>query len=213
MPSSQFLALPDDQQDRILAAGLAEFAEHGYDLASTNRIVQQAGISKGVLFKYFTDKQALFLHVADVSGRTYFEGLPGGTAATDVFDWIREVTVYKLRFMQERPLTYRLWIRIAREPRHAVYARALETQAARASALRSDMGAWPRPHTLRPGVTWQHVLDLLGWISTGLQERFLGVIPEVADERLEGAYQSIVAEFDLYVDILRSGVYREGTPS
>jgi AcrR family transcriptional regulator len=58
MPIEDFLRLSETKQNEIMHAALREFSRFGYDLASTNRIVAEAGISKGVLFKYFSNKKA-----------------------------------------------------------------------------------------------------------------------------------------------------------
>jgi AcrR family transcriptional regulator len=42
-----------------------EFARVGYDMASTNNIVKEAGISKGLLFYYFKNKQRLYQILVD----------------------------------------------------------------------------------------------------------------------------------------------------
>lgn len=48
-------------QELILAEAIAEFGQYGYGEASLNRICDRGGISKGRLFHYFKDKDALFL--------------------------------------------------------------------------------------------------------------------------------------------------------
>ena len=48
---------------------MAEFARYGYEQASTNRIVQAAGIGKGMLFHYFKSKLDLFRYLVDYSLR------------------------------------------------------------------------------------------------------------------------------------------------
>lgn len=48
------------KQEQIRKAALREFAREGYERASTNNIVKEAGIAKGTLFYYFRNKQALF---------------------------------------------------------------------------------------------------------------------------------------------------------
>ncbi len=65
MISSAFNKLSADKQDRILNAAFKEFAAQGYELASTNRIVQEAGISKGMLFYYFESKWGLYCFSVD----------------------------------------------------------------------------------------------------------------------------------------------------
>lgn len=56
-----------EKQESITSAALAEFAEHGYREASTNRLVKELGISKGSLFKYFTSKLDLYSYLVDTS--------------------------------------------------------------------------------------------------------------------------------------------------
>lgn len=55
--------IPRDKKERIINAGIKEFAENGYALASTNRICQNAGISKGLLFHYFETKMQFYIYL------------------------------------------------------------------------------------------------------------------------------------------------------
>ena len=55
-----FHALDSAKQKRILDAALLEFAEKGFELASTNTIAKSAKIGKGMLFYYFGSKEQLF---------------------------------------------------------------------------------------------------------------------------------------------------------
>ncbi len=49
----------------IIAAARQEFAEYGYDGARTDRIAAGTGMSKGVLYHYFTSKDELFVAVLE----------------------------------------------------------------------------------------------------------------------------------------------------
>lgn len=53
--------LSEEKLHEILEAGIGEFAEHGPDRASVGAIARKAGVSVGVLYKYFENKDALFL--------------------------------------------------------------------------------------------------------------------------------------------------------
>ncbi|MCS4470020.1 TetR/AcrR family transcriptional regulator [Clostridium botulinum] len=55
--------IPKDKKEAILEAALEEFAIGGYENASTNKIVEKASISKGLLFHYFGNKKGLFIYV------------------------------------------------------------------------------------------------------------------------------------------------------
>lgn len=62
---SKFEGLDEEKKQRILNAAMKEFASKGYDHASTNRIVENADIAKGLLFHYFKSKKQLFLYLYD----------------------------------------------------------------------------------------------------------------------------------------------------
>jgi len=62
-----FDKLNKSKQETIINAAIKEFAEKGYNSASTNSIVKNAGISKGALFFYFKSKEALFMYVLEYS--------------------------------------------------------------------------------------------------------------------------------------------------
>jgi len=58
--NEKFLKLDSNKQQKLLQVICEEFATHSFDDASTNRIVERAGISKGTLFNYFGSKEALY---------------------------------------------------------------------------------------------------------------------------------------------------------
>jgi len=59
--------LTSEKIDAILETGINEFAEYGLDRANINVIAKKAGISVGVLYKYYKDKEVFFLACLDKS--------------------------------------------------------------------------------------------------------------------------------------------------
>jgi TetR/AcrR family transcriptional regulator len=49
----------------ILAAALREFAEHGFSGGRVDRIAEQAGINKGMIYHHYRSKEGLFLAVLE----------------------------------------------------------------------------------------------------------------------------------------------------
>ena len=54
--NAKFFDLKQEKQDRMVNAALKVFALNGYQHASTDDIVKEAHISKGLLFHYFDSK-------------------------------------------------------------------------------------------------------------------------------------------------------------
>ena len=53
--------LSEEKQNALINAGIKEFADKGLTGASLSKIAKNAGISVGVIYKYYSDKNALFL--------------------------------------------------------------------------------------------------------------------------------------------------------
>jgi AcrR family transcriptional regulator len=58
-------SLDADRRERLFQSAAEEFAEHGYDAASLNRIIAKAGIGKSSLYYYFEDKADLFTTIVE----------------------------------------------------------------------------------------------------------------------------------------------------
>lgn len=56
---------PEAVKARILKAAEAEFMEHGYEGANTNRVAQGFGGAKNTIFRHFESKRLLFLAVIE----------------------------------------------------------------------------------------------------------------------------------------------------
>ena len=67
MPSSTFLNLAPEKQEKLLTAAAREFTERPYNEASINQIVQAAGIPRGSFYMYFRDKEDLFRYLIQES--------------------------------------------------------------------------------------------------------------------------------------------------
>jgi AcrR family transcriptional regulator len=60
MPRARFFNLAEEARRRLLDIATRHFAERGFERASLNEILAEAGISKGAYYYYFDDKDDLF---------------------------------------------------------------------------------------------------------------------------------------------------------
>ncbi len=67
MPRPRFERLEPETRQRLLEAAAREFAARGFEAASLNRVIEDAGISKGSFYYYFDDKADLFATVVKMA--------------------------------------------------------------------------------------------------------------------------------------------------
>lgn len=65
MPRTRFHQLPPERRDALLEVAGRAFAAAGFAGTSLNRILEAAGLSKGVAYYYFEDKADLFATVVE----------------------------------------------------------------------------------------------------------------------------------------------------
>ncbi len=108
---SEFLSKVDARRSRILEAALAEFADKGYKKASTNTIVREAKVSKGLLFHYFISKKDLYIyifkHAKDTIQSELFKGV--NFADRDVLNRLYSSTVIKVESYNKHKLFGKLF--------------------------------------------------------------------------------------------------------
>lgn len=204
-------ALPDDKRQKILAASIAEFAEHGYENASTNRIVVAAGISKGLLFHYFGSKKRLFLfvlgHIINIlmaKMNTYSAGLTG-----DLFATMGEIALIKTRISIEEPEMYRIlfdvFLNLPRDIKKEltqIYGGILSDQR-KAFTLKID------PAKLRDGITPEIAANLIADFLDGYYQRNLELFKKYTPEEFIRMFSDIREDLMRYMEIIRRAVYKD----
>jgi TetR/AcrR family transcriptional regulator len=99
-----FEGLSQEKQTNIINAALEEFTKNGYDNASTNVIVKNAGISKGALFKYFSNKKTLYYYLYDFAEQIINDIYKQiDYNITDFFDRLKNVGDIKMSIIRQFP--------------------------------------------------------------------------------------------------------------
>lgn len=103
--NEKFFDLKKEKQDRMINAALKVFAMKGYEHASTDDIVREAGISKGLLFHYFISKIGLYTFIYDYSVKYLTLELSTGVSrgAADYFELMHQIRSSELQVMRNYP--------------------------------------------------------------------------------------------------------------
>ena len=105
--NEKFFDLNKEKQDRMINASLKLFAMNGYKHASTDDIVKEAGISKGLLFHYFGSKLGLYTFLYDYSVRfmklELTRGVIDDNRKADYFELRKQIEFAKMQVLKNYP--------------------------------------------------------------------------------------------------------------
>ena len=87
----------EDRPREICAAALDVFADKGFAAAKLDEIARQAGVSKGTLYLYFSDKQELFRAVVRAAVVPNLDAMTATVASLDL-PFVTTVTMLLARF-------------------------------------------------------------------------------------------------------------------
>ena len=115
--NEKFFDLKKEKQDRMINAALKVFAENGFRRASTDEMVKEAGISKGLLFHYFISKTGLYEFVFDYSVKYLMMEMTSAVNAqeTDYFVIRRQMEKAKTVAMKNFPFMQIFLLRAGQE--------------------------------------------------------------------------------------------------
>ncbi|AGH48474.1 MULTISPECIES: TetR/AcrR family transcriptional regulator [Sphingomonadales] len=101
-----------DRHDLLLDAATIQFAEKGYDATSISGIARAAGVSDGLIYRYFDDKRALLSAVLERLFERIIERTVSAVhAVTGIERRLEQFIASQLSIFQEEPDLCRLYIR------------------------------------------------------------------------------------------------------
>lgn len=214
----RFDKLEEAKKLNIINAGYKIFAEDGYKKAAVDRIVQEAGISKGSLFYYFGSKKKYFLYLYEYCGdqmknlidNPSSDKSPKYLENTDFFERIKVVQQIKIAHELNYPHMYKFMKRAAFEADPAVkeeiskYNQRITLERAMDFFHNLDLTKF------KDGIDPKMVMQLVVWCSEGIANSFLlkeKLKPE--DQRSIPDLKEMFGIYESYMDLFRNNFYKE----
>jgi TetR/AcrR family transcriptional regulator len=204
---SKFLNLSPDKQERILNAALKEFARNGYEKASTNEIVKEAEISKGLLFHYFKNKKELFLFLYDyfieIIMDEFYSKIDWNER--DLFMRWREVTVLEFELMKKYPDIFNFFLAAYHEEsadvKHELEKRNTEILVSSYQKLFTDIDT----SKFKQGIDIERAIKIIIWTMEGFsnEQQKKGKMRSVDQINMD----EILSEMDHYLNLLKASFY------
>ncbi len=201
----RFNSLKPEKKERIISAALKEFTRNGYNKASTNQIIKEAGISKGSLFVYFKNKKELYLfllnHVAKVIEKIYTEV---DWSETDFFDRLKQMGLVKYKVYKQYPQAFDFLNSTANEDAGEVKTE-IETLKNSLIASGLERGYENIDYSkFRSDIDLEKTKNLISLAILGLAEQQRAKVQSIEEVDMD-----LLAEFDEYFSIMKRCFYKE----
>ncbi len=200
--------LEDNRRDAILNAALKEFAEKGFDKASTNVIARESGISKGLMFHYINSKKDLFLflfdYCTDMIDKEYFELV--NFKERDIFERLRQSYLLQLELLQKHPWIFE-FNKVSVITKSDEINKELEERVkGKQSFCYETMFDLIDESKFREGLDVERCKQLIFWANIGFTNQILEDIRN--SEKNELDYDMIVAQLDGFFNELKKVFYK-----
>lgn len=201
--NEKFFDLPEEKRNAIINAGFSVFSQSEYRHATTDEIVKQAGISKGLLFHYFGNKKNFYIYLYEYALAFLVEHTSElyDYEETDFFDSFASAQVCKMQVLNEHPNVVEFLVKAYLDKAHEATE---ETDMNFQAVLdQSSTGFLNRidPSKFKEGITPAQTLDIVIWMSEGYMR-------SRTPEQLKDL-EAVNDEFMHYLDILKQQFYKE----
>lgn len=193
-----FGKLEPAKQNKIIDVAFEVFARHGYKKASMKDIAEVAGVSKSVLFKYFSTKENLYIYIFRLASDSIREADKIAWAKaeaeknTDVFSLMRRSVGSRLSLFKNYPWLYQFSYTAAFDTDHFV--KDLVAKELRLSGSINGEAQRSAYHGLRRDISPAAARQIIFWVSQGyLEEKLL---------RDEIDPAALAENFEPWIDIL-----------
>jgi AcrR family transcriptional regulator len=139
-------AAREESRARILQSALELFARTGYERTSVQMIARQAGVSQGLMYRYFASKQHLLREVFLLGMHDVQESFARAAEAADPRERLEHLLRASFEVVQRHSDFWRLSLSIRMQPA------ALEGLAEDVAAWRDDIRRMLEAHLQAPGV-------------------------------------------------------------
>ena len=208
--SENFLKIAEEEQERILNVILEEFARKGYQRASTNAIIEKAGIPKGTLFYYFGSKKNMFFFALDQAIQRYIKIYKSLAfqKPDDLFEGLLQRMNIKLLFIQQEPLLYQFFYRVFLEIPEELKDEMSTRFASYTAASQEQAQGTIDSSKLREGVDPSVAVNFVHLMLEGLFNRLTPRLKQISPEEGLKMVEEIEQECRGYFELIKNGIYK-----
>ncbi|MDP4153037.1 MAG: TetR/AcrR family transcriptional regulator [Bacillota bacterium] len=194
----------EEKRELIINAALKQFAQNGYEKASTNAIIKDAGVSKGLLFHYFENKKQLYVFLFQHSAELILQELMKrlDKDQTDFFEKIKCSQNIKLDIMSRYPEMFNFLKSAYYDSNGEVREEIKKYTNLDLKESMAMLFSNTDNSKFKPGISLKEAINIVIWTAEGFAE-------EVVRRNDDFDAKALADEFDGYLNILKRSLYKE----
>lgn len=206
--TEKFRGLDEEKQQRIINAALAEFSQ-GYDRASTNEIVKNAGISKGLLFHYFGNKRNLFIYLYEYAVQTLLDNFwtKVDLSERDILLRWRRMSVLKLELTLKNPELFSFLVAVNFGGADEIVSELQQKNQQHIANFYTKFFADIDYSLFRADIDPRRAIEMMSWTIEGFANKLVAQVGKTPLHLADHA--KLMQEVDEYLGLLRLIFYRQ----
>lgn len=203
--------ISEEKRQKIIDVCIEEFAERGYEKASTNGMVSKAEISKGSLFHYFGNKKNLYLYLLDIAMDFFVNNFYKYETKTssDLFERIVQQGVIKMKLASENPHMYKLvmeaFIDTPDDMKIEIASRYQKMYSEGMPNLFQDVDY----SLFRDDIDTQRAIEFIMLCFDSIYNKYAKMAKGKASSLSLEEVEKMVQEYSVYIDMIKFGIYKK----
>ena len=200
-----FFNIPEAKREAIITACIIEFGIYGYEKSSTDRIIKNAGISKGGLYEYIESKEELFLYIADYAYKALYAHIRENLKSedngltTDILERFRLVSYIAIDFYIKNPEYIKFIISTGRLNNEAL------DDKVKKIFMRQFLSIFGTINGESLRYSREKLIDMLIWLLAKTRDDFLHSMEK--SRNMKKLKQVYMDNWDFYLSVLKTGIY------
>ncbi len=206
--------IDEKKLDRIINSAMGEFTRFPYEKASTNSIVKNAGISKGLLFHYFGSKQKLYDYTISFAVNKLYREITGKIdyEENDLFERIKHIVILKFKLAGEYPQLFDFLISVLNNQKAGGSLKSSVEFFKNLGLNVEDAFVKIYYHNIDFGKfkDVQHKDEVINIIRWTLEKFSDQVLQNLGDSMNSSQMNNFREQIDVYISVLRKAFYKTG---
>ncbi len=206
----KFKALEEQKQDKIRSGALKAFARHGYKKTAMSEVAKEAGISKSMVFYYFSSKYELYEYLVNYCMHhilNKFDNVEIKT--TDYFDYIKESAVVKMEALAKYPSMMKFITTFYFETDTEIEKLKFDYLSVANEKRKQMIGPNLDYSKFKDNIDPDLLLNMLTTWSEGYISKAEQQLITMDETQMDSYYQKMVAEFIACLDMFKNNFYKE----